>query len=483
MVHSSVSAGSELWESQSKAVDRLLRSDGPLMWPGSLFPYQVTGVKALLAKEALLLADDMGLGKTIQAIAAFRVLAYTNIASNALLVVPVGLIVQWRLAMHTWAPELTVSTVSGLPSDRAFKWRVEANVHLVGYETLRSDFSESPLSPPRSRLWDVVILDEAQKIKNRKAKVSRVTKRIPRRRAWALTGTPLENKVDDLASICEFLTPWTEEQRLLKLYPGRRLLDRHADLQVRRKKRDVLPQLPEKLVSEAVIELGTKQRETYRDAEERGIHHIKSLGITATIANVLELILRLKQICNFCSRTRESAKIDDVRDRLGTLVAEGHRALIFTQYADAVFGVEAIASRLAEFNPLRYSGRLSNDMREHMIRTFKTSDHYKVLVLSIRAGGQGLNLQEASYVFHFDRWWNPAVEHQAEDRSHRVGQVYPVNVYRYLCQHTIEERIDHILRRKQGLFNEHVDGVSLDLERRLTADELFGLIGLKSPSR
>ena len=459
----------------------LLSRNGPLEWPEDLFPYQATGTQALLANDCLLLADDMGLGKTVQAIAALRVLVLANPQIAALVVAPVGLIVQWRRAIHHWAPELKVSTVVGPPSDRALKWRAPAHVHLVGYETLRADYTENPQSPPRRRVWDVVILDEAQKIKNRDTEVSQTTKRLPRRRVWALTGTPLENRVDDLASICEFLTPWEEGQRIRTLYPGQELYDRHRQLQLRRKKRDVLPQLPEKTVAEVMVELGPRQRETYDDAEKRGIRHIRELGTTATITHVLELIQRLKQICNFCSVSGASAKLDDVRNRLVTLVAEGHRALVFTQYTDPSFGVAALDEKLAAFNPLTYSGRLSTAMRDRVVSRFKTQDEHKILILSLRAGGQGLNLQEASYVFHFDRWWNPAVEHQAEDRSHRLGQQYPVTVYKYLCENTIEERIDTILRQKQALFDEHVDDVSIDLARGLTSEELFGLIGLPAP--
>jgi SNF2 family DNA or RNA helicase len=468
--------------SPSGRLELLLSGRGPLSWPAELFPFQKAGIEALLGNDALLLADDMGLGKTVQAIAALRNLVHDGLVQAALIVVPAGLVVQWRRAIYEWAPELKISTIVGPPSERAWKWRAPAHIYLIGYETLRSDFTENPQSPPRRRVWDVVILDEAQRIKNRDVEISHSAKRLPRRRAWALTGTPLENRVDDLASICEFLTPWEEGDVPRRLYPGPELSVLHRQLQLRRKKRDVLPELPEKTVSEIGLELGPQQRETYDDAEIRGIRHIRSLGATARITHVLELIQRLKQICNFCSRTEESVKLDDVRDRLDTLVAEGHRALVFSQYTDENFGVAAVEKALLAYRPLTYTGALSGPMRDRVITTFKTRSEHKILILSLRAGGQGLNLQDASYVFHFDRWWNPAIEHQAEDRVHRLGQPFPVTIYKYLCQNTIEQRIDDILRRKQALFDEHVDDISIDLARTLTAEELFGLFELTAPA-
>jgi SNF2 family DNA or RNA helicase len=179
--------------------------------------------------------------------------------------------------------------------------------------------------------------------------------------------------------------------------------------------------------------------------------------------------------------TGQSAKFHDVRQRLRTLESEGHRALIFSQFTDEKHGVRAIASRLHSLRPLLYTGDLSSHEKNATMRKFKENPEHKVLVLSLRAGGQGLNLQDASYVFHFDRWWNPAVERQAEDRAHRLGQTFPVHVYRYILEGTIEERIDHVLREKQLLFDELVDGVSIDLKSALTSEELFGLFGLKPP--
>ena len=462
--------------------DLLLAREGPVEWPGALFPYQVDGVRALLSRDAILLADDMGLGKTVEAIAALRILALQRRVEAALVVVPAGLLRQWRATLATWAPELRVSTVRGPAAERAWQWMTDAHVYLTSYETLREDWTPNPHAPPRRRTWDVVVLDEAQRIKNRQADVSRVCKHVRRRRAWALTGTPLENSLDELGSVLEFVTPLGTEDRLTPLYPGPAVTDRQRTVQLRRRKADVLPQLPPKLASTITLQLGPAQRASYERAEREGVYELRARGDALRIANVLELITRLKQLCNVDPATGQSAKLADLGERLATLVAEGHRALVFSQFTDATFGARAIADRLAPFNPLVYTGEMSVRQRDDVIRAFKEDPLHSVLVLSLRAGGLGLNLQDASYVFHFDRWWNPAVERQAEDRSHRLGQAYPVHVYAYTCEQTVEERIEVVLRRKQRLFSEVVDEVTLDLGQALSGDELLGLFGLGGPA-
>lgn len=455
---------------------------GELSWHAPLFEFQREGVSALLVKESLLLADEMGLGKTIQTIAALRMLVQQGEVAEALVVCPAGLLAQWRAALRLWAPELAMTTVRGASSDRAWQWKTSSHVHLVSYETLRSDVTESMMSPPRRRIWDVVILDEAQKIKNPDADVTRACKRLRRRRSWALTGTPLENKVEDLVSIMEFLTP-VHDGAPARPPPARELLARHHELQLRRRKRDVLGQLPPKTVVTVDLELTGAQLAAYQRAEAEGIVQLRALGPEIRITNVLELISRLKQICNVDPATGQSAKIDDLRDRIATIAAQGDRALVFSQFTNEEFGVGLIASRLSNFAPLAYTGAMATDERDRVIRRFMEDERHQLLVLSLRAGGQGLNLQEASYVVHFDRWWNPAVERQAEDRSHRMGQTVPVTVYAYRCVGTIEQRIDEVLQSKQRLFDAVVDEVTLDIESTLSGKELFGLFGLEAPQR
>ena len=421
---------------------------GGMEWPGTLMPFQEEGVRALIASDRLLLADDMGLGKTLQVIAALRILKHRKDIRSALVAAPASLLDQWRGELRKWAPELSAIIIRGSVSDRGWQWQAETDVTLVSYETLRSDFEGNTQAPLRRKVWDVVVADEAQRIKNRND-TSRSLKGLNRARSWALTGTPIENHEEELASILEFVDHDREGQSK-RYQPGPELLSRHRDLQLRRKKGDVLEDLPEKRVTLLPIELHPRQRRSYEKAEREGVVYLRSLGKDITIQHVLELITRLKQICNADPMNGESSKLDDIRDRLELLVSQGHRALVFSQYTSDTAGVAAAASHLGEFNPLVITGDVPLQDRPWIVERFKSDAQHQALIISLRAGGLGLNLQEASYVFHLDRWWNPAVERQAEDRSHRMGQTAKVNVIKYSCTDTIEERIDAILAQEAG---------------------------------
>ena len=468
---------SRLWRVLALPWSPLLPGPGSVIeWPGELMPFQLEGVKALLESRQILLADDMGLGKTLQVIVALRVLFLRGEIESALVVAPSSVLDQWRRELLKWAPDLKAMVVRGSAADRGWQWATPVHVALVSYDTLRSDFSDSPVSQVGRKTWDVVVADEAQRIKNRNS-TSDSVKGLKRRHSWALTGTPVENDEEELASIMEFVDH--EDGESPRRYAaGPVLRQRHRELQLRRRKGEVLEDLPAKMVARIPLELGPAQRRSYDRAEREGIVHLRELGRDVRVQHVLELITRLKQICNAEPETGESAKFEEIRGRVETLAAEGNRALVFSQYRTSGFGVEAVAHALREFRPLTFTGAQSPEERRDIINRFRRDDEHKVLVVSLRAGSVGLNLQEASYVFHLDRWWNPAVERQAEDRSHRYGQTVPVHVFKYSCVNTIEERIDRILEQKQELFGELVDDVSIDLPSVLTARELFGLFGL-----
>jgi SNF2 family DNA or RNA helicase len=460
-------------------LERLLHPAG-LEWPAPLMPFQRDGVAVLLSRREVLLADDMGLGKTIQAAAAMRVLSHRGEIARALVACPASLLTQWQRELSRWAPELRVEVVRGNPSLRGALWRVPAHVRLVSYDTLRGDVLDLKDSPVLRETWDLVILDEAQRIKNRDTGVALACKRIPRKRRWALTGTPLENRIEDLQSILEFLIG-DRERRVLPRADRDRLRELLCELQLRRKKEDVLHDLPPKVVLDVPLELGAAQRAAYDRAEREGVIRLSQAGRTAAVTHVLELITRLKQLCNADPLSGESAKLEDIRYRIEALEAEGHRALVFSQFTDEEYGVARVCRHLCKFQPLSMTGAMSSVARTAAVDAFVRDPRHRVLVLSLRAGGVGLNLQVASYVFHLDRWWNPATEDQAESRAHRFGQRCPVTVYRYTCIGTIEERIARKLEEKRALFRELVDDASMDLRAAFTEAELFGLFGLPPP--
>ncbi len=447
-----------------------------LHWPSDLMPYQSEGVKALTNLHRLLLADDMGLGKTVQVIAAIRILRKQKQIRSSLVITPASILDQWRDEFYRWAPELDAIIIQGSSQERGWKWHAGSEVTLVSYDVLRHDGKFLETFRSTHNPWDVVVLDEAQKIKNSNI-TSEIVKKQPRLRSWALTGTPLENREKELASIIEFVDHVGKTSRK-HFIPGSKLRKRHRELQLRRKKSDVLKELPPKLETKLTIPLHPDQQKSYIRAEQEGIVYLKSLGKDVEIHHILALITRLKQICNFDPITGASSKMDNIAERLNTLTEQGHRALIFSQYKSPYSGVLAATKQLKDFHPLFLTGDTPVENRSAVVDKFKKNGLHKVLIISLKVGGTGLNLQEASYVFHLDRWWNPAVERQAEDRSHRMGQSVKVNVIKYNCKYTIEERIDEIIMQKQELFDTLIDDVSLDLSARLSLKELLGLFDL-----
>jgi SNF2 family DNA or RNA helicase len=251
-----------------------------------------------------------------------------------------------------------------------------------------------------------------------------------------------------------------------------------CDHVLRRTKDQVLTQLPPKLFRDAELSLTPEQWETYQRAEDDGVIRLNGMGGELTIQHVFELVLRLKQICNFDPLTGASAKFDRLEADLEECVASGRKAIIFSQWVDTI---EKLRDLLARFGPLEYHGRIPTSRRDNIIEQFRDDPRASVMLMSYGAGSVGLNLQFASYVFLFDRWWNPAVEDQAINRAHRIGAAGPVTVTRFLALGTIEERIDRILAEKRELFNAVFDAQEAPVRRTLSRDEIFGLFNLRFP--
>jgi SNF2 family DNA or RNA helicase len=297
---------------------------------------------------------------------------------------------------------------------------------------------------------------------------------VPRRRSWALTGTPVENRAEDLVGIFEFVAPGRLEADL----DPRRMGQVAGDYILRRTKDQVLTELPPKLICDTALELSPAQRESYRLAEEEGVLRLQQLGQEITIQHVFELVLRLKQICNFDPATGESAKFDRLAADLEEVAASGRKALVFSQWVDTL---DELQRRLAPLNPLAYHGRIKPAERDGVIERFRSERDSTVLLLSYGAGGVGLNLQFSEYVFLYDRWWNPAVEDQAVNRAHRIGGAGPVTVTRFVSSRTIEERIERILAQKREVFDAIFSDAGPPRSSGLTQAEIFGLFKLSSP--
>jgi SNF2 family DNA or RNA helicase len=255
-----------------------------------------------------------------------------------------------------------------------------------------------------------------------------------------------------------------------------RLRELTQPLVLRRLKEQVLEQLPPKFVRDTQIDLSAAQRETYEAAERDGVLRLNELGDAISISNVFELILRLKQICNFDPATGESAKLEQLGTDLEEIAASGRKALIFSQWVETL---QRLSRELADYRPLEFHGGLSSNERNRVVEQFRCDPGRHALLLSYGAGSVGLNLQFAQYVFLFDRWWNPAVEDQAINRVHRIGQTEPVFVTRFVATETIEDRIIEVLDRKRALMNEVVPGTAPAKKLRLNEEEIFSLFDIR----
>ncbi|HEY2882240.1 MAG TPA: DEAD/DEAH box helicase [Pirellulales bacterium] len=443
-----------------------------LHFPHQPFSYQLEGVAFLFPRSGALLADEMGLGKTMQAITALRMLLHAGEIRSVLLVCPKPVATNWKREFSHWAPELPVTIIEGEPERRSWQWqRAEMPVKIANYELLCRD---APLLAECQLRFDLVVLDEAQRIKNRLSATSEAVCSLSRRRSWALTGTPVENSPDDLVGIFEFIAP----DRLSPQMKPRALGRAAADFVLRRTKENVLADLPPKLYREAEIELTAPQREAYKLAEDEGVLRLTELGRSATIQHVFELILRLKQICNFEPISGASSKLERLAADLEEVAASGQKAIVFSQWVGTL---SRLHGELRHLHPLEYHGGIPSRKRDAVIEQFRAERKHRLMLMTYGAGGVGLNLQFCNYVFLFDRWWNPAVEDQAINRAHRIGVDGPVTVTRFLAMNTIEERINQVLQEKRELFDTIFTDAEQPRAMGLSQQEIFGLFNLRCP--
>ncbi len=472
---------------------------------GTLRPYQQSGVAWLwlLARLGLggCLADDMGLGKTIQVLALLLLLQRGGARTPHLLVVPASLLGNWRAEAERFAPSLrlvvvhpsamTAAEIAAAPSDAL----ADADVVLTTYGTATRVpwFAE--------RAWGLVVLDEAQAIKNPDALQTRAVKKLKSDTRLALTGTPVENRPSDLWSIFDFVCPgllgsarafrdftkrldadgghgYAPLRRLVKPYILRRL----------KSDRSIVPDLPDKTELFAYCGLTRVQATLYAKAVkelERAIDDVEGIQRKGL---VLAYLLRFKQLCNHPSqwlgdgayRPEHSGKMARLGELCEPLAARQEKALIFTQFREMTAPLADFLAGIFGRAGLVLHGGTPVGRRAALVREFQREDGPPFFVLSLKAGGTGLNLTEASHVIHFDRWWNPAVEAQATDRAYRIGQKKNVLVHKLVCRGTIEERIDALVEAKKGLSAEILGGAGGGEAwlTELKSDELIRLVSL-----
>ncbi|MGD9634282.1 MAG: DEAD/DEAH box helicase [Pirellulales bacterium] len=458
-------------------LEALLDSES-LRFPHTPFPFQLDGVAFLYPRHEAVLADEMGLGKTMQTITAVRLLAHHGYIRRVLLVCPKPLVTNWRREFTLWAPELPLTVIEGASERREFLWRNSRD--LVTVANYESAVRDAEFLGPDATPYDLVILDESQRIKNRSNVTNQVVRSIPRSRSWALTGTPIENSIDDLVGIFEFVAPGQVTPGMKPRAAGKAV----SDFVLRRTKEQVLTDLPPKMFRDAELDLSPAQAEAYQLAEDEGVIKLREMKDLVTIQHVFELVLRLKQICNFDPATGESSKFERLEADLEECAESGRKAIVFSQWVETL---TELKSRLARFSPEEFHGQIPSKRRDAAIERFRNDKDCSVILMSYGAGSVGLNLQFASYVFLFDRWWNPAVEDQAINRAHRIGAAGPVTVTRFVSLNTIEERINQILDEKRELFESVFATATFNQQaaatkQTLTRDEIFSLFNLYPPA-
>ena len=453
-----------------------------------LRPYQREGVEWLWKLSEMrmggVLADDMGLGKTLQSLA-FIVAR----GGPALVVCPSSLVQNWLEESAKFAPELEAVAIEGPKRAETLEKSSEADLLITSYALLRLD-----IDLYRERIFKVVILDEAQNIKNPEAQVSRAAFQLKAEHRFALTGTPMENSVTDLWSIMNFVLPGYLGDRARfadrfekPLARGneprlqRRLSRRLRPVVMRRLKEEVAKDLPQKIEQVRYCELSKAQREVYQSLLEEGRRMIAGSEGGQRRMLALTALLRLRQAC--CdlrlldlpdvNEQDGSVKMQELSGLLDEAVEGGHRVLVFSQFVQMLQGiVPVLADRGFEFCYL--DGQTRN--RGDVVRRFQDSA-IPVFLISLKAGGVGLNLTGADTVIHVDPWWNPAVEAQATDRAHRIGQKRVVTSYKLIARDTVEEKIVALQERKREMIASTLGDGSFGGNVGLDEEEILGLFG------
>ncbi len=469
----------------------------------TLRPYQQAGLRWLYLLYQLglgaCLADDMGLGKTIQVLSLLLVLKRENRGKRrpSLLVAPASLLANWAAEIERFAPTLNalIAHPSAMPAAalRAIDGKRLEEVDLV----ITSYGSLLRLPWLETSVWRVVVLDEAQAIKNPGAKQTRLAKKLAARARIALTGTPVENRLSDLWSILDFTHPGllgtdkafsTFARRLAETerYGPLRELVRPYILRRLKTDKSVIADLPDKTELKAYCHLSPAQAALYQRAVKElaaALDNVEGVGRKGV---VLAFLMRFKQICNHPSQwlgdaawaEPDSGKFSRLREIAEVIAAKQEKVLVFTQFREATEPIAAFLGSVFGRAGLVLHGGTTVGKRRELVRRFQADELTPFFVLSLKAGGAGLNLTAASHVIHFDRWWSPAVENQATDRAFRIGQTRNVLVHKFVCKGTVEDKIDQLIESKRQLVRDVLEGGAELHLTEMSDKELLSLVAL-----
>lgn len=444
-----------------------------------LRPYQQRGFSWMYKNSRIgfgsIIADDMGLGKTLQVIAIILKMKEDkaiNDKHKALVVVPTGLLTNWKSEIEKFAPSITTHIHHG--SNRDID-NFDADVMLTTYGVLRSDHSTL-----KKKKWQVMIIDEAQNIKNQDTAQSKAIKSIPASTKIAMSGTPVENRLTEFWSIMDFANKGylgnvksfkTEYANPIQIFNDEGVANRFKKItspfMMRRMKSDksIISDLPDKLEQNQYAILSKQQAALYEKtmmaamAEIEGISSNDGQSLFKRQGLVLQMILALKQICNHPTNFLKNGNLDPMLsgkmelllELLSSIIEAGEKVLIFTQFKEMGDLLQKFITDKFGEEPMFYHGGCSVNERQQMVERFQNNRADKIFLLSLKAAGTGLNLTAASHVIHYDLWWNPAVENQATDRAYRIGQKNNVMVHRFITKDTFEEKIDAMIQQKKML--------------------------------
>lgn len=476
----------------------------PKSFHATLRPYQKNGYTWLNYMDKLgfgaCLADDMGLGKTVQVLAYLEKLRKSKGRRHCLLVVPASLLGNWQNETEKFAPSLEYQILHGKTSEKLGEEYKESDVFL----TITTYGMVSRIQALKDTVWDCIILDEAQAIKNPLTKQTKEIKKLQTRMRIAMTGTPIENDLTNLWSLFDFLNKglmgtskeFKEYCKNLNEHPEGygKLKLMISPFMLRRLKTDksIISDLPDKIEMLDYATLSKKQvvlyRKTVADMEEKLLdaeQGIQRKGI------VLSTIVKLKQICNHPDQylgqqayvESESGKFAMLRDICETIYEKRERVLVFTQFKEITEYLAEFLETIFHAKGYVLHGGTPVKERSRIVEAFQGEKYVPFLVLSVKAGGTGLNLTKANHVIHFDRWWNPAVENQATDRAFRIGQQKNVIVHKLVCKNTIEEKIDEIISGKMQLAQEVIGSGGENWITELDDAELMNLLRLNESRR